>query len=135
MTICMVIEFSNRFQQYYTETWYQTLTAAYGFVDSLKPDDYVAIVAYDLRPPRSSPISPPTAATPRTRSLASSSPPIPEANLFDALVDTAQRMQDIEGRKAILVISTGIDTFSKLNYDETRKAIQNSQASLSTQSD
>src|SRR5262249_20055579 len=32
MTICMVIEFSGLFQQYYTETWYQTLSAAYGFV-------------------------------------------------------------------------------------------------------
>jgi hypothetical protein len=37
-------------------------------------------------------------------------PGFSEANLFDALVDTAQRMQDIEGRKAILVISSGIDT-------------------------
>src|SRR4029078_2519446 len=25
MTVCMVIEFSNLFQQYYTESWYQTL--------------------------------------------------------------------------------------------------------------
>ena len=31
MTVCMVIEFSNRYQQYWTETWYQTLTASYGF--------------------------------------------------------------------------------------------------------
>src|SRR5437868_15500541 len=29
MTICMVIEFSNQFQQYYSAGWYQTLTAAY----------------------------------------------------------------------------------------------------------
>ena len=47
-----------------------------------------------------------------------------EANLYDALVDTAQRMQDIEGRKAILLLSSGIDTFSKLTYDKTRKAMQ-----------
>ena len=52
-------------------------------------------------------------------------PGFSEANLFDALTDTAQRMQDIEGRKAILLISSGVDTFSKLNYGETRKAIQN----------
>ncbi|MGB9605806.1 MAG: VWA domain-containing protein, partial [Bryobacteraceae bacterium] len=25
MTVCLVIEFSNLFQQYWTETWYQTL--------------------------------------------------------------------------------------------------------------
>src|SRR5712671_5009329 len=50
MTVCMVIEFSNRYQSYYTESWYQTLTAAYGFIETLKKDDFVAIVAYDIRP-------------------------------------------------------------------------------------
>ena len=50
MTVAMVIEFSNLFQQYWGETWYQTLTAAYGFLETLKPEDYVAVVAYDMRP-------------------------------------------------------------------------------------
>ena len=44
--------------------------------------------------------------------------------MFDALVDSAQRMQDIEGRKAIVLIASGIDTFSKLTYDKTRRALQ-----------
>ena len=50
MTVCLVIEFSNLFQSYWTESWYQTLTAAYGFLETLRPEDYVAVVAYDLRP-------------------------------------------------------------------------------------
>jgi VWFA-related protein len=124
LTIAMVIEFSGRFQQVYSEPWYQTLQAAYGFVQTLKPEDYVAIVAYDLRPEILSDFS-----TDRAEAQDGLSrmrfPGFSEANLFDALVDTAQRMQDIEGRKAILVISSGIDTFSKLNYGETRKALQN----------
>ncbi len=124
MTICMVIEFSNRFQQYYTETWYQTLTAAYGFVASLKPQDYVAVVAYDIRPEILSDFSTnredAQEALSRLKFAAYS-----EANMFDALTDTAQRMQDIEGRKAILLISSGVDTFSKVNYDEARKIVQN----------
>ncbi len=45
-----------------------------------------------------------------------------ESNMFDALVDTEQRMQDIEGRKAIVLISSGIDTFSKLTL--TRPAVR-----------
>ena len=35
-------------------------------------------------------------------------------------------MSEIEGRKAIVLISTGIDTFSKLTFDQTRKSLQNS---------
>ncbi|HEY7333950.1 MAG TPA: VWA domain-containing protein [Bryobacteraceae bacterium] len=123
MTIAMVIEFSNRYQQFYSETWFQTLQAAYGFVQTLKPDDYVAIVAYDLKPEMLSDFSTNRQDTydalQRMRFAGFS-----ESNLFDALVDTAQRMQDIEGRKAILLISSGVDTFSKLTFDKTRRAIQ-----------
>src|SRR6202030_243429 len=43
ITIAMVIEFSGHFQQVYSQPWYQPLQAAYGFVQTLKPEDYVAI--------------------------------------------------------------------------------------------
>lgn len=125
MTIGMVIEFSNLFQQYYSSTWAQTLQASYGFVETLKPTDYVAIVAYDLRPEILSDFS-----TNRQDTMGALSrlriAGFSEANLFDALVYTAERMQDIEGRKAIVLISSGIDTFSQLTFDKTRKALQNS---------
>ena len=47
-----------------------------------------------------------------------------ESNMYDALVDTEQRMSGIEGRKAIILIASGIDTFSKLTFDKARRAIQ-----------
>jgi VWFA-related protein len=123
MTVCMVIEFSNRYQSYYTESWYQTLMAAYGFVESLKKDDFVAIVAYDIRPETLSDFTTDRSKTQealqRLRIAAFS-----ESNLFDALTDTADRMSEIEGRKAIVLISSGIDTFSKLTFDKTRKLVQ-----------
>jgi VWFA-related protein len=123
MTVCMVIEFSNRFQRYWSEAWYQTLTASYGFLETLKKDDYVAIVAYDMRSEILSDFSADKRkameAMQRLRIAAFS-----EANLYDALTDTADRMKDIEGRRAIIVISSGIDTFSKLTFDKTRKLLQ-----------
>ena len=51
-------------------------------------------------------------------------PAFSEANLYDALTDTADRMSALEGRKAILLLSTGIDTFSKITYDQARKKLQ-----------
>jgi Ca-activated chloride channel family protein len=123
MTVCLVIEFSNRYQHYWGETWYQTLTAAYGFLETLKPEDYVAIVAYDMRPEILSDFSTDRRAAmeamQRLRIAAYS-----ESNLYDALTDTADRMADIEGRKAIVLISSGVDTFSKLTFDKTRRALQ-----------
>jgi len=124
MTVAMVIEFSNLYQQYWSEPWYQTLTAAYGFVETLKPEDYVAVIAYDLRPEILSDFTTDRRQTQeamqRLRIAAYS-----ESNLYDALVDTADRMSEIEGRKAIVLIASGVDTFSKLTFDKTRKALQN----------
>jgi VWFA-related protein len=53
-------------------------------------------------------------------------PAYSESNLFDALTDTADRMSGIEGRKSIVLISSGIDTFSKQTLDKARKSLQNS---------
>jgi VWFA-related protein len=123
MTIAMVIEFSNLYQQYYSQGWYETLTATYGFVQTLKPEDYVAIIAYDLRSEIlcdfTTDRSKVQEAMQRLRI-----PGFSEANLFDALADTEQRMSNIEGRKAILLIASGRDTFSKLTFDKARKAVQ-----------
>jgi Ca-activated chloride channel family protein len=123
VTVCMVIEFSNRFQQYFTSTWQQTLQASYGFLETLKPEDYVAIVAYDLRTTILSDFSTDKRkafeAMQRLRIAGFS-----ESNLYDALVDTEGRMSGIEGRKAIVLISSGVDTFSKLTFEKARKAIQ-----------
>ncbi len=123
MTIAMVIEFSNRFQQYYSYAWYQTLQLAWGFAESLKPEDYAAIVAYDMRSEILTDFTTDKAKIQEGLSrlqIAAFS----EANMFDAVTDTADRMSEIEGRKAILLITSGIDTFSKLTYDQTRKKLQ-----------
>jgi Ca-activated chloride channel homolog len=81
-------------------------------------------VAYDLRPEILSDFS-------MDKSKAQEAmqrlriPAFSESNLFDTLVDTTERMSEIEGRKAIVLLSTGVDTFSKLTFDKTRKALQN----------
>ena len=123
LTVCMVIEFSNRFQQFWSEPWYQTLTAAYGFLQTLKPDDYVAVIAYDMRSEILSDFS-----TDRRKTYEAMQrlriPGFSESNLYDALADTEDRMSGIEGRKAIILIASGTDTFSKLTFDKARRAIQ-----------
>jgi len=123
MTIAAVVEFSARFQQLYSEGWFETLMSIYGFTQTLKPDDYFAVVAYDLKTEILSDFTTDrnktNEALQRLRVAGFS-----ESNMYDALVDTAQRMTDIEGRKAILMIGTGRDTFSKLTFDKARKALQ-----------
>ncbi len=122
-TVLLVVEFSNLFQGLYGPGWFQTLQAVYGFVETLKKDDYVAVMAYDLRPEILSDFTTNRMKTgealQRLRIAAFS-----ESNLFDALVEAETRMKDIEGRKAIVLVASGVDTFSKLTYDKTRKVLQ-----------
>jgi VWFA-related protein len=123
MTIALVIEFSNKFQRLYSMNWFQTLQLAWGFASTLKPQDYIAIVAYDMRPEILTDFT-----TDRTKTQEAlqrlTIPAFSEANLYDAVTDTADRMTELEGRKAILLLSTGIDTFSKITYDQARKRLQ-----------
>lgn len=125
MTVALVVEFSNRYQSYWSYGWYETLQAAYGFTQTLRPDDYMAVIAYDLR-------SEILADFTNDRNKIGEAlqrlriPGFSESNMFDALTDTADRMSKIEGRRAIVIITSGIDTFSKLTYDKTRKQLQES---------
>jgi len=125
MTIALLVEFSQVFQQLYGYTWYQTLQLSWGFASTLKKDDYMAVIAYDIKPEILCDFT-----TDRNQiHEALSRMTIPawrEANMFDAVTDTADRMSGIEGRKAILLITSGIDTFSKITYDQARKSLQQS---------
>ena len=123
MTVALVIEFSNMFQRYWGAAWYQTLQLAWGFASTLKPQDYCAVIAYDMKPEILTDFTTDKTKVQEALSrlqIAAWS----EANLYDALIDTTDRMSGIEGRKAIVLISSGIDTFSKTTFDKTRKALQ-----------
>jgi VWFA-related protein len=122
-TVCVLIEFSSLIQPLWTESWQQTLTAAYGFVETLRPEDYVAVVSYDRR---TNILTDFTQDRLETRAALDSLKiaTYSESSLFDALGRTIERMKDIEGRKAIVIIGTGRDTSSEYNLEETLEAVQ-----------
>lgn len=125
ITLAMVIEFTNLFQQYWSYGWQETLTACYSFLQTLRPEDNVAVVAFDLKPEILSDFSANRQDTYEAMARLRI-PGFSEANMYDALTDTAERMSDIEGRKAILYIGSGLDTFSKITFDQTRRKLQTS---------
>jgi VWFA-related protein len=123
ITLAMVIEFSGRFQAYWSSGWIETLNATYGFLETLKPEDQVAVVAFDMRTTILSDFS--TNRMDTREALARLRiPGFSESNVFDALTEIADRMSEIEGRKAIFYIGSGMDTFSKITLDQTRRKLQ-----------
>jgi Ca-activated chloride channel homolog len=123
ITLAMVIEFSNLYQQYWSYGWQETLTACYGFLQTLRPEDTVAVVAFDLRSEILSDFTNDRRQTQEAMARLRI-PGFSESNMYDALTDIADRMSDIEGRKAILYIGSGMDTFSKITFDQTRRKLQ-----------
>ena len=59
-------------------------------------------------------------------------PNFSETNFYDALLETLNRMKDVRGRKAIILISTGVDTFSKTSYQQVLQAARNSATPIYT---
>ncbi len=111
------------------------------------PDDYASLIAFDIRP---TPITDFTNDPNRLRQavdiLLRNSPAFRENNLFDSLKfalvggkgdsvvleNSKEATAEYGGlvnvqakRRAIILVASGINTFSRTNYDEVRKIIQN----------
>jgi VWFA-related protein len=116
LTVVIVVEFGDTFGYYADDV----VGPAAGFVNSLRPDDWGALVAYDIRP---------EILTDFTKEKAMlfdglrrlRIPAYRETALYDAVYDTLERMANVDGKKAIFLLSTGLDTISKHSYPETLK--------------
>ncbi|MGH9936923.1 MAG: VWA domain-containing protein, partial [Blastocatellia bacterium] len=126
----------------------EVLRPAYEFVNRfVQPKDFISIVAYDIRP---TPLVDFTDDKGKLMQainlLIRNNPAFTESNMFDALkfvlrggVGDAVVLEDsksekaeyaglyeVNARTAILLIASGLDTFSKINFDEARKIVENS---------
>jgi VWFA-related protein len=125
----------------------EVLRPAYEFVRTfVKPKDFISIIAYDIRP------TPIVDFTDDASKLAAAvnllirnNPAFSESNLFDAmsfvlrggkgdsvvLEDNKSAtteyagLEEVNARTAVLLVSSGLDTFSKINYDQARKVVEN----------
>jgi VWFA-related protein len=96
---------------------------SYVFFKQLRPEDYIAVVTYDLRTHILTDFTQDKAVTADAlRSL--TIPGFSDTNEFDALYETLDRLTRIEGRKYIILISSGRDTFSKITLDTIMKKIK-----------
>src|SRR5436305_8218874 len=53
-----------------------------------------------------------------------------ESNVFDALIETTERLKDVKGKKSIVVLASGVDTFSKHTLDQTMKQLRQSDVTI-----
>jgi len=101
----------------------QALQASYAFANTLKKDDWVAVAYYDMQPHILVDFTQDKGAINGALNQLRV-PGFSETNLFDALYDTLDRLDRVEGKKYVILVTTGIDTFSKLTLDKIMKKIK-----------
>lgn len=115
ITVVLLVEYS---QMAYGWFLYNAVNWANVFLSDLKPTDWVALESFSMRPNVEVDFTH-NASEVRQGLVQLYFPAFHESNLFDALVDTVDRLQDVKGKKAVLVLASGIDTFSRLTLDKT----------------
>jgi VWFA-related protein len=120
ITMVILMEFSARFGGVFA---YQAKQWSYDFLSNLKDVDWVALKTFDLRTTVQVDFT--QNKTDVGNAIASLFFPIfSEANLFDAVLETLDQLRDVKGKKSILVLATGFDTFSKHTLDQTLKRVR-----------
>ena len=157
ITVAMVVEYSKWSELFglygsrgYEPGTYEVIRPTAMFLSQFikPPDDYVSVIAFDIRPtPLTDFTNDPARLQQVIALLLRNQPAFRETNLFDALKfvlaggrgdsvvleDNKSEKSDYAGlasvqgrRRAVILVASGIDTFSKINYGDARKVLQNS---------
>ncbi len=157
ITVAMVVEYSKWTEELglygnggYEPGTYEVIRPTAMFLSQFikPPDDYVSVVAFDIRPtPLTDFTNDPGRIGAVINLLLRNQPAFRETNLFDAmkfvlvggrgdavvLEDSKNEKADYAGlvavqgrRRAVILVASGIDTFSKINYGDARKILKNS---------
>lgn len=156
ITVVMALEYSKWSELFgyagsggYDPGTYEVLRPTAMFLSRFikPPDDYVSVVAFDIRPtPLTDFTNDPRRINEVINLLLRNQPAFRDSNLFDTLKfvlvggrgdsvvleDSKEEKADYAGlvtvqgrRRAVILVASGIDTFSKINYDDVRKILQN----------
>lgn len=126
ITIVILMEFSHLVWGYFG---YAGKYWAYNFLDHLNPKDWVAFKTFDLKTTLQVDFTH-NANEIRQNISTLFYPDFTEANLFDAVLETVDQLRDVPGKKSILLIASGYDTFSKHTLDQTLKRLKETDVTI-----
>ncbi|HVN94547.1 MAG TPA: VWA domain-containing protein [Terracidiphilus sp.] len=106
------------------------LNSAVAFTEQLRPQDYAAMMTFDLNTHIVSDFTQDKRQIMEGINELANGVYMPaafsETDLFDALNEALDRMSRVEGEKYILLVASGVDTMSKLDLDQILKRVKES---------
>ncbi len=120
ITALLVCEFAATNYSYINDM----RNAAFAFTQQLRPNDSVGMMTFDMNTQIVSDF------TQDKRQLIEAIntlriPSFRDTNVFDAIYEAEDRLSRVEGRKYIILIASGRDTFSKITLDKVLQKIKN----------
>jgi VWFA-related protein len=127
ITMVLLLEFSSRgYYNFFSQVGKYWATALF---PNLQPKDWIALETFDMK----SRIE--VDFTQNKEEVIQGLyhlyfPGFNESNVFDAILDTVDRLKDVKGKKSIVVVASGVDTFSKHTLDQTMKQLRQSDVTI-----
>ena len=125
VTVGVLLEYGGRYQALNKAIGEEVSRAAHGFLEQIGRNDKVAVWKYGDAIEEVSGFSE-ALDTLNTSLTGLRKPPLSELNFYDALISAVGRMRPVTGRKALIVLSTGLDTFSRASYQDALMAARQS---------
>jgi VWFA-related protein len=108
----------------------QALDTAWEFAQQLRPQDYVAMMTFDMNTHIVSDFTQNKQQIQEGINILGNEVWMPaafsETNIFDALNESLDRLSRIQGQKYLILIATGIDSMSKLTLDQILRRVKES---------
>ena len=119
ITAVLLVEFAETNYNF----MYDALNASYAFASSLKPEDWVAVVEFDMKEHILVDFTQDKQAIFGALNRLTI-PGLSERNLWDAMFDTLDRLDRIPGHKELVVVASGLDTMSHMTWDKIQKKVK-----------
>ena len=105
------------------------------FVQQLKKDDWIALVSFDMRTRIEVDFTQDKMAVHSylgnmANAAYAGVTGFTESNVFDAVIETVDNLKDVKGRKSIVLLASGIDTFSKHTLDQAFKRLKDTDVTI-----
>jgi VWFA-related protein len=126
ITMVVLMQFSGNsygWFAYYAKYWADAL------FPNLQPKDWVALETFDMRTRLEVDFTQNKDEV-RNAIYRLYFPGFSESNVFDAILETVDRLKDVNGKKSILLLASGVDTFSKHTLDQTMKQLRGSDVTI-----
>jgi Ca-activated chloride channel family protein len=126
LSLAILVEFGGRYLEINKVLALEIPEIGHALLENIGHDDKVAIFKYDGKLENLADFDHPQQTLDHVFDPLNV-PGFSEANFYDAVLGTLQRVKDVSGRRAIIAVSTGIDTFSNANYDRVLQSVRSSE--------